>query len=52
MNTSLRILHLEDSPRDAELIHSTLEDEVLDCEVVLCDGGFLDALLFVVGGCS
>ncbi|HTD67258.1 MAG TPA: PAS domain S-box protein, partial [Candidatus Limnocylindria bacterium] len=33
MNTPLRILHLEDSPRDAELIHSTLEAESLGCDV-------------------
>src|SRR4051794_19440441 len=30
----LRILHLEDSRRDAELIRFTLEEEGLDCEVV------------------
>jgi two-component system, cell cycle sensor histidine kinase and response regulator CckA len=34
MKTSLRVLHLEDSPRDAELIHSLLEEEGLDCEIL------------------
>jgi PAS domain S-box-containing protein len=33
MNSRLRILHLEDSRRDAELIHATLESEGLDFEV-------------------
>src|SRR5690349_5038661 len=37
MNAKLRILHLEDSPRDVELIHSTLEDGGLDCEFVVVD---------------
>jgi two-component system cell cycle sensor histidine kinase/response regulator CckA len=34
VNTSLRILHLEDSSRDAELIHSILDEEGLDYEVI------------------
>ena len=34
MNTRLRVLHLEDSRRDAELIQSMLEEEGLSCEVV------------------
>jgi two-component system cell cycle sensor histidine kinase/response regulator CckA len=34
MNTPLRILHLEDNARDAELIQSALEAESLHCEVV------------------
>src|SRR5688572_12854789 len=34
MNSSLRVLHLEDSKRDAELIESTLEAEGLDCQIV------------------
>jgi two-component system cell cycle sensor histidine kinase/response regulator CckA len=34
MNTSLRILHLEDSPRDAELIRSILEEEGPNFELV------------------
>lgn len=34
MNATLRVLHLEDSRRDAELIRSTLEAEGLDCQVV------------------
>jgi two-component system, cell cycle sensor histidine kinase and response regulator CckA len=33
MNHSLRILHLEDNPRDAELIRSAIEAEGLDCEL-------------------
>src|ERR1019366_6039476 len=34
---SIRILHLEDNPRDAELIHSQLAAGGLACEVVLVD---------------
>src|SRR5258708_2436959 len=34
IKTRLRVLHLEDSPLDAELIHSTLETEGLSCEIV------------------
>jgi PAS domain S-box-containing protein len=34
MNSPLRVLHLEDSRRDAELIQSTFESEALDCQVV------------------
>jgi PAS domain S-box-containing protein len=34
MNTPLRILHLEDSRRDAELIREMLEDQGLACEVI------------------
>src|SRR6185503_1975734 len=34
MNNPLRVLHLEDSRRDAELIQSTFESEGLDCQVV------------------
>jgi signal transduction histidine kinase/DNA-binding response OmpR family regulator len=37
MDNSLRILHLEDSPKDAELIEATLAGEGLACEVVLVD---------------
>src|SRR3990172_2872856 len=35
MKTPLRILHLEDNPKDAELIQATLQAEGLVCEVVL-----------------
>jgi two-component system, cell cycle sensor histidine kinase and response regulator CckA len=34
MKARLRILHLEDSRRDAELIRCTLEEEGLDCDVL------------------
>ena len=37
MKDSLRILHLEDSPKDAELIEATLTGEDLACEVALVD---------------
>jgi signal transduction histidine kinase/DNA-binding response OmpR family regulator len=37
MDNSLRILHLEDSLKDAELIEATLAGEGLACEVVLVD---------------
>ncbi len=37
MENPLRILHLEDSPKDAELIEATLAGEGLACEVVLVD---------------
>ncbi len=37
MKDSLRILHLEDSPKDAELIEATLAGEDLACEVALVD---------------
>jgi signal transduction histidine kinase/DNA-binding response OmpR family regulator len=37
MKDSLRILHLEDSPKDAELIEATLAGEGLACEVALVD---------------
>src|SRR2546422_1167271 len=33
-NNRLRILHLEDSPADAELIQSTLDVEGLDCDLI------------------
>jgi len=35
MKTPLRVLHLEDTPFDAELIRCTLEDEGFDCELAL-----------------
>jgi signal transduction histidine kinase/DNA-binding response OmpR family regulator len=37
MDKPLRILHLEDSPKDAELIEATLAGEGLACEVALVD---------------
>src|SRR5579863_2951461 len=33
MNSPLRILYLEDDPRDAELIQETLEGDAIACEV-------------------
>ena len=33
----LRILHLEDSPADAELVHAMLEAGGIDCEIVRAD---------------
>lgn len=33
----MRILHLEDDPKDAELIRSVLETDGLSCEIVLVD---------------
>src|SRR5689334_22036108 len=46
MKTQLRILHLEDSPRDAELIETTLRNGDLECEFVVVDrkNAFLQAL--------
>ncbi len=38
MNSSIRVLHLEDNPRDAELIRDRLEAEGLDCEITLVSG--------------
>ena len=32
------MLHLEDSPRDAEVIHDKLEVEGVDCDIVLANG--------------
>ncbi len=37
MNSKLRVLHLEDSPRDAELIRSTLEDGDFACDLIVAD---------------
>ncbi len=37
MNSKLRVLHLEDSPRDAELIRSTLEDGDLACDLIVVE---------------
>lgn len=34
MNSSVRVLHLEDNLRDAELIHSVLSSEGLECEII------------------
>lgn len=46
MTDPLRILHLEDRPRDAELIRHKLEAEGVQCEIVLTDTrkGFETAL--------
>jgi PAS domain S-box-containing protein len=46
MNSPLRILYLEDDPRDAELVQETLEAEGLPCVVtrVESEGAFLAAL--------
>ncbi|WP_447983726.1 PAS domain S-box protein [Nitrospira sp. Nam74] len=46
MNTMLRILHLEDNPRDAELIQMRLSEEGVACEIVLVAGrkDFVEAL--------
>ncbi len=38
MSGVLRILHLEDDPRDAELVEATLAEEGIDCEVRVVDG--------------
>jgi len=35
MRQSLRILHLEDDPSDAELVQATLAEEGVECEVLL-----------------
>jgi sigma-B regulation protein RsbU (phosphoserine phosphatase) len=37
MNRSLRILHLEDDPMDAELVLATLTEEGIDCEMRVVD---------------
>jgi DNA-binding NtrC family response regulator len=37
MKPRLRVLHLEDNSRDAELIRSTLEDGGFECDVVVVD---------------
>jgi len=37
LDTSLRILHLEDNPLDADLIHATLEEEGIHCQAVRVD---------------
>jgi two-component system cell cycle sensor histidine kinase/response regulator CckA len=34
MKASLRILHLEDNPFDAEIVSATLEADAIDCELV------------------
>ena len=46
MKITARVLHLEDSPRDAELIQQKLESGGLACEIVLVDSkqGFESAL--------
>jgi len=37
MKSRLRVLHLEDNPRDAELIRSSLESGGLECDFILTD---------------
>ena len=37
MNSRLRVLPLEDSPRDAELIRFTLEDGDFECDLVVVE---------------
>ena len=32
MKSKLRILHLEDDPRDSEIVESLLVDEGIDCD--------------------
>src|SRR5665213_350483 len=46
MKTNIRILHLEDSPRDAEIIRDRLEAEGLVCDIVRVQdrAGFESAL--------
>ena len=46
MTRPIRILHLEDRPRDAEIIRHQLETSDVECEIVLTDdrSGFEDAL--------
>jgi DNA-binding response OmpR family regulator len=34
MSSALHILHLEDDPRDTELMVATLRDNGIECEVV------------------
>lgn len=36
MKSKFRILHLEDSPDDCELVHHLLASDGLDCEIVRC----------------
>src|SRR6478736_8996203 len=46
MKSPLHILHLEDSPNDAELVQSTLEAEGIFCELTRAEdcAGFMAAL--------
>jgi PAS domain S-box-containing protein len=46
MNSPLRILHLEDDPRDSELVRETLASDGITCEVarVESEAGFIAAL--------
>ena len=50
MKTPLRILHLEDNPVDADLIHATLSAEGVACDAVRVEtrSQFVDA----VEGCA
>jgi phosphoserine phosphatase RsbU/P len=38
MTRPLRVLHLEDSPRDAELVRDRLEDDGVSCDIHLATG--------------
>jgi len=46
MTSKLRILHLEDSPEDSDLVHQLLRQDGIDCDVVRCDerSKFIDDL--------
>src|SRR3979409_2077062 len=46
MTSPYRVLHLEDDPRDAEMIHNKLEDQEVSCAIVLVNdkSGFEAAL--------
>jgi len=37
MNSPCRILHLEDSPEDCELVHRLLVNDGIDCEITRCE---------------
>jgi diguanylate cyclase (GGDEF)-like protein len=50
MSTRLKILHVEDNPKDAELIRARMTEEGLDCDVVLVSSQ--DAYLAALEGCG
>ena len=37
MKSTFRILHLEDSLDDCELVHQLLVDDGIDCEIIRCE---------------
>lgn len=47
----MRILHLEDDPRDAELVQETLEAEGFSCQVTRVEGE-ADFIASLLGGCD